>query len=144
MTAALPTVSVSIHQPWAWLIVAGFKPVENRTWATKHRGPVLIHASARPAFSVAEASALLERCGAIPRPLQDVSGPGRQCGGIVGVATVADCVRNHPSPWAMPGHWHWVLTDARPLGFMPCRGRLGFFNVNYIAPAAECGQGVLA
>ena len=36
--------AISIRQPWAWLIVHGYKDVENRTWATKHRGPILIHA----------------------------------------------------------------------------------------------------
>ena len=26
---------ISIRQPWAWLIVNGYKDVENRTWAPK-------------------------------------------------------------------------------------------------------------
>ena len=38
---------LSIRQPWAWAIVAGFKPVENRTWKTGYRGPLLIHAGLR-------------------------------------------------------------------------------------------------
>lgn len=37
--------ALSIRQPWAWLIVNGFKDIENRSWHTKYRGPVLIHAS---------------------------------------------------------------------------------------------------
>ncbi|WP_245839042.1 ASCH domain-containing protein [Yersinia kristensenii] len=42
--------ALSIRQPWAWLIVNGYKDIENRTWNTKCRGPVLIHAStAKPA-----------------------------------------------------------------------------------------------
>ena len=36
--------AISIRQPWAWLVVHGYKDVDNRTWATKHRGPILIHA----------------------------------------------------------------------------------------------------
>ena len=36
---------ISVRQPWAYLIVAGYKPVENRTWRTSYRGPLLIHAS---------------------------------------------------------------------------------------------------
>ena len=35
---------LSIRQPYAWLIVNGFKPVENRTWPTRFRGRILIHA----------------------------------------------------------------------------------------------------
>jgi ASCH domain len=36
---------LSIQQPWAWAIVEGHKRVENRTWTTPYRGPVLIHAA---------------------------------------------------------------------------------------------------
>jgi hypothetical protein len=39
-----PQKAISIRQPWAWLIVNGFKDVENRSWKTKYRGPVLVHA----------------------------------------------------------------------------------------------------
>jgi hypothetical protein len=38
---------ISIRQPWASLIVSGIKDIENRTWPTRYRGPVLIHASQR-------------------------------------------------------------------------------------------------
>ena len=36
--------AISIRQPWAWLIVNGYKDVENRVWFAKLRGRVLIHA----------------------------------------------------------------------------------------------------
>lgn len=29
---------LSIRQPWAWLIVNGYKDIENRTWPTHFRG----------------------------------------------------------------------------------------------------------
>jgi ASCH domain len=35
---------LTIRQPWAWAIIYGGKDVENRSWLTKHRGPLLIHA----------------------------------------------------------------------------------------------------
>lgn len=37
--------ALSIRQPWAWLIVAGYKDIENRSWPTNFRGRVYIHAS---------------------------------------------------------------------------------------------------
>lgn len=37
--------TITIKQPWAWLIASGIKDIENRTWPTKFRGRVLIHAS---------------------------------------------------------------------------------------------------
>ena len=36
---------ISIKQPWASLIVAGYKKFEFRTWKTNYRGEILIHAS---------------------------------------------------------------------------------------------------
>ncbi len=39
--------ALSIKQPWASLIAWGDKTVEWRSWATKYRGPLFIHASGR-------------------------------------------------------------------------------------------------
>ena len=36
---------ISIKQPWASLIINGYKVYEFRTWKTKYRGKLLIHAS---------------------------------------------------------------------------------------------------
>ena len=35
--------ALSIKPPWAGLILAGIKDIENRTWKTAYRGPLLIH-----------------------------------------------------------------------------------------------------
>lgn len=37
---------LSLLQPWATLVVMGAKKIETRSWNTKYRGPLLIHASA--------------------------------------------------------------------------------------------------
>jgi hypothetical protein len=36
---------ISLLQPWASLVVIGAKQIETRSWNTKYRGPLLIHAS---------------------------------------------------------------------------------------------------
>jgi len=38
---------ISLLQPWASLSVLGHKKIETRSWNTKYRGELLIHASAR-------------------------------------------------------------------------------------------------
>lgn len=47
MAAAMKCLS--IRPPWAWMIIhlqsKRWKDVENRTWTTNYRGPLLIHAS---------------------------------------------------------------------------------------------------
>ena len=37
---------ISLLQPWATLAVIGAKKIETRSWNTRYRGPILIHASA--------------------------------------------------------------------------------------------------
>lgn len=40
--------ALTLWQPWASLIAAGHKRIETRAWATRYRGPLAIHAAARP------------------------------------------------------------------------------------------------
>lgn len=39
--------ALTVRLPWPWPIAKGFKPVENRNWRTKYRGPVAIHVAQR-------------------------------------------------------------------------------------------------
>lgn len=39
--------TLSLHNPFAGLLVLGLKEYETRSWATKYRGPLAIHASAQ-------------------------------------------------------------------------------------------------
>ena len=38
--------AITIKQPWAWAIIFAGRDIENRSWYTHHRGPLLIHAGA--------------------------------------------------------------------------------------------------
>lgn len=111
ISTAGPILALSIRQPWASLIVEGRKDIENRTWRTEHRGPILIHAAKTPDH---EARDRLCRYG-------DPSG------GIIGIAEVVDCVTGHQSPW-FSGPIGWVLANPRRLKLTPCAGRLGLFR----------------
>jgi activating signal cointegrator 1 len=44
--------ALSLLQPWASLVVTGAKQIETRSWSTKHRGGLLIHASTGKAGAV--------------------------------------------------------------------------------------------
>ena len=37
--------ALSIRQPWAELIISGRKPIEIRSWSTRYRGRIWIHAA---------------------------------------------------------------------------------------------------
>lgn len=121
---------LSVRQPWASLIVLGAKDVENRTWRTSYRGPLLIHASQRVEPHDAAYLAAAMRAEGLDWP--DVL----QTGGVVGVATLTDCVTEDDSEW-FDGPVGWILEDARPVPFFQLTGRLGLFEVpDDILPAA--------
>ena len=123
--------ALSIRQPWAWLIVNGHKPVENRDWESLYRGPLLIHA--------AKGGSLRDYCDAAEQvaELFDITVPEIdqiERGGVVGMARLTGCVRELDSQW-FTGPFGFLLADARPLPFTPMKGALGFFHV----PAERVG-----
>ncbi len=117
--------AISIRQPWAWLIVRGHKPVENRQWSTRFRGPVLIHAAKGMTYDEYEDAHSHAAHLGIEIPEFDEL----ERGGIVGQATITDCVEDSESPWFF-GRYGFILADAKPLPFLPVRGQLGFFEVD--------------
>lgn len=126
--------ALSIRQPWAWLIVHGYKPVENRGWATKFRGRILVHAAKGMTHSeYTEARALtfdaVRWHGLSPAAIENFpSFHDMQRGGIVGAVDIVDCVQKHPSRFFF-GPNGFVLANPEVLPFRPCRGMLGFFEV---------------
>lgn len=107
--------ALSIRQPWAELVLRGLKDVENRSWRTHHRGPLLIHASQGADepwygdFGIPEDA---------PR------------GALVGVVDVIDCMRQRTSPWHSRGSWGFYLAKPRRLPRpVPWKASLGLFDV---------------
>jgi ParB/RepB/Spo0J family partition protein len=129
--------ALSIRQPWAWLIVQGHKPVENRDWSTSYRGPLLIHAGKVMAKRYhAEASALvLDRFGIEVPGIEQL-----QRGGVVGAARLVDCVSESDSPWFDGDCKGFVLAEPMVLPFHACKGALSFFNVPVADLAADARQ----
>jgi hypothetical protein len=114
--------ALSIRQPWAWLIIAGHKDVENRTWSTRHRGPLLIHAGTNWARMPIEE---IER-----RYRVKIRGKELLRGGIIGVVDLVDIVEKHRSRWFDGSGFGWILKNPRPLPFQKMDGRLNLFEVN--------------
>jgi len=130
---------LSVRQPWAYLIVAGYKDIENRTWRTSYRGPLLIHSSqAVDPNDFPKQRAYIESAGiVIPEDLPR--------GAIVGAATLTDVhdwasppytgsvpgqVKYSPSPW-FEGPYGFEMADAVEFAEpIPWRGQLGIRDVS--------------
>jgi hypothetical protein len=119
--------TLSVRQPWAYAIVYLGKGVENRSWPTRHRGDLAIHAGK----SLAEFSAPGRPDFAALMPGLPPVG-SLAFGAIVGVVRLVDCVRFaevQGRPFAEPLGWCWILEGPRPIGLIPWPGRLGLFEV---------------
>lgn len=127
----LPNMALSIRQPWAWAILHAGKDIENRSWSTSFRGPVCIHASkgmTKGEFEeFVECSRQIHRLGLWDKDVWVPPPNDLPRGGIVGVAEVTGCVNMSGSPWFF-GTWGFVIENARPIDFIPCKGALGFFE----------------
>lgn len=116
--------TISIRQPWAWLIVNRHKPVENRTWSTRHRGPTLIHAG--QTFDAEGYRWIQNTFPDIQMPAPDQF----ERGGIVGRANLVELISpgdDYSSRWYM-GDYGFLFEDAEPLPFIPAKGKLSFFE----------------
>lgn len=120
--------TLSIRQPFCWLIVHGHKLVENRDWSTEFRGRFVIHAGVSLVQrDYRETQAwVLDTTGIVVPDFTDLEQVPR--GGLVGAATLVGVVRDMDDPFFM-GPFGFVLRDARPIPFVPCKGQLGWFDV---------------
>ena len=125
-------IALSIRQLWAWHILNSGKDIENRSWPTRFRGRVLIHASKGMTRDEYEDGndPLWASFGPVIElpPIEEL-----ERGGIVGSVEIVDCVTSSSSPW-FAGRFGFVLRDPKPLPFYPCKGRLGFFDVPEVQP----------
>jgi molybdopterin converting factor subunit 1 len=133
VSGGAPEYALSVKQPWAALLVHGQKTLEIRSWPTRRRGRVLIHAAQIPdereyAWSL------------VPPELKEAT---ELRGGIVGAGEITACRiyrsleafqadhkqhLNDPS-WFKPPLYAFVFRNLQVLPFRPCKGNIQFFVV---------------
>ena len=121
-------VGLSIRQPWVELILLGRKTIEVRSWSTKHRGDLWLHAG-KPVDAKA--------CAATGTPASEL-----RRGALVGVARVVECFEFDRASWARhqsahlnyidfrPGLFGWLLEGARRIEPVPYLGKLGLMKID--------------
>lgn len=118
--------ALTICQPYADLIAIGEKRVENRSWPTRYRGPIAVHA------------------GKSRRWLVELSPPPEMVlGAVVAIAEIVDVLHideimrgthDQRHPWLRQhphteGDWCWVLDNVQRLASpIPCKGAQGLWN----------------
>lgn len=113
-------LALTIKQPWAWAILNTVKDIENISWNTYVRGPILIHASK---IDCSEGFDVLKKMGfSVPRKKLER-------GGVVGSVCVVNCVEKSTSKWYI-GDYGLELSNPQMLPFTPLLGKEKFFNVD--------------
>lgn len=132
---------LSVREPWAWLVVNNWKNIENRTWETSYRGPLLIHSSLQfdtsaipwmieNGFGMASV-AVMDHFKIIAHKKSGELIPEnkKELGGITGVVNLTRITSGYNvSSWAQPGLRHWHVMQGKPLPFMPCKGQLQLWD----------------
>ncbi|WP_339193155.1 ASCH domain-containing protein [Paenibacillus sp. FSL W8-1287] len=136
--------AITIIQPWATLIALGEKQFETRSWATKHRGELAIHAGKkidREACQTEPIRSTLARYG--------LTADNLITGAVVAIVTLKDCLQSvdtwtdgyvlengsyvYPPEYEFgdftPGRYGWLLSNVRWLPDpFPAKGQQGLWN----------------
>jgi len=151
--------ALSIKQPWAWLICAGYKDIENRDWRIGRKPrhgpyssrdvadfglelPCRIYVHAGKTDDHAELMAAL----GIIRDIYGMSDGSiiadnyrlfKALGAIIGEVDITGCVEKSDSPWFVGKYGFTLANPALYEKPIPYRGQLGFFEVKLPFDAAQ-------
>ncbi|MFQ5591606.1 MAG: 2-oxoglutarate dehydrogenase E1 [Phycisphaerae bacterium] len=144
---------ISLLQPWATLWLLDIKRFATRSWQTRYRGLLLVHASKRKDRA---GFTLWYQLACRPRDWSLPAWDELPFGSIIGKVHLIDCVPtehliNSTECWVSglermlgdfsPGRFAWYKTD--PVQFatpIPARGRLGLWEYNGPLPEGK-GEG---
>ena len=112
--------ALSIKQPWASLVAAGFKTVECRTWKTNYRGPLLI-CSSKGDVEINDG----------------LIAPGGMALGVVELVDIRPMTKADLEPAYLPKEWYkdalknlaWHVKKLYEIKPFPVKGKLNLFNV---------------
>lgn len=130
--------ALSVRQPWAWLIVRGYKLFENRDWKPTNPArkwlegcisrhdlgvPILIHAAQGMTADEYDEAFDVAKSNHITLPPMEAM----ERGGLVGAARAVKW-HNERQPMAFSYGSGIALASPKAFELMPCKGALGFFT----------------
>lgn len=125
--------AITILQPWAGFIACGTKQIETRSWQTRYRGSIMIHAGKKQDN---------EQICHIEAKVKDFALclPDLEYGKIIAIADLVDCIKmdsefiRQLSPiekalgWYEDGRYAWILSDVIKIRPIEARGYQGLWN----------------
>lgn len=106
--------AITILQPWASLIACGAKRIETRSWPTKYRGPIAIHAGKRKPsiydFKDKRVQVALNMSDIVM--MQNLV-----LGAVIAIAELVDCLQVVKGTYYTPtGAYEGILKDGQHIG----------------------------
>lgn len=139
---------LTIQEPYATFIMQGMKKIETRSWQTKYRGLIYIHAG--------KSKKLLKEI-TNPDILNLLKNINLNYGNIICKANLIDCVpmtpkfisriKNQNNNEYLLGKYKekryaWILDDIQTLDKkIPAKGKLNIWNYNETNPKVTCKNG---
>ena len=146
--------AITLTQPWATLVAIGAKKIETRSWPTKYRGPIAIHAAkAFPGWAKQTCEEyLFQRALGLPdrsegdlQKWMDAMRDGIKAlplGQVIATARIVNCIETHlierfVQPFTeqerafgdyTPGRYGFLLEDVRQIEPAPAKGALGLWE----------------
>lgn len=121
--------ALSIIEPYASLIRDGIKHIETRSWKTRYRGEILIHASGKRIPKEYRENTDLMALVQSTRP-GHILCKARLVGCIEmtedWIATLSETER--ACGFYSPGRYGWILEDIEPITPIPAKGMLGIWK----------------
>lgn len=139
-----PMKTITLWQPWATLVMLRLKGFETRSWPTKYRGPLAIHAGKRVDQEACEREPIRSELAKYGFTADNLP-----TGAVLGAVVLTDCLRSMDT-WTdgyilengvyvyspeyeygdfTPGRYAWELREAREFPRpIPAKGKQGLWN----------------
>ena len=122
---------LSVRQPWAHALVAGWKPGDNRSWRTTYRGTLGIHAGRRRDDAAA--------VDFVTRLHPELASVRLTYSGLIGTVTLVDVISTREAyeerrlrPWVKRDiEWFWLVGEPTMFSrAIPMSGQLRLFKAS--------------
>lgn len=131
--------AVTLYEPWAMLVAIEAKKIETRSWATRYRGALAIHAGKNwPSW--AKLFLLREPFRSVLFPMDLYYPEALPLGAIVAICDLEDCFKIDPGPLLIsdqekafgdyiPGRFMWMLGSVKRVNPpIPAKGKQGLWD----------------
>ncbi len=141
--------AITLYQPWATLVAIDAKKIETRSWYTKYRGPLAIHASTNKRFAKMTSKDYIcgnePFCSVLEEACKESFGlwaiwDFMPFGAVIAICDLEECWKIDSGPLLIskqekafgdytPGRFMWMLENTNKLDYpILIKGKMGLWE----------------